>query len=117
MSDSVGREACVFSDELTEVEAEVFQAELSHAYVQAEWLYQKALSAGIPKEVARCIMPVGRYSQMRANANLRNWLGFLLLRQHPAAQWEIRQYANAVGEIVAQQFPRTWEVFSNREKK
>ena len=27
------------------------------------------------------------------------------------AQWEIRQYANAVGELVASSFPRTWELF------
>jgi thymidylate synthase ThyX len=33
------------------------------------------------------------------------------------AQWEIRQYANAVGEIVGELFPRTWELFiEGREK-
>jgi thymidylate synthase (FAD) len=48
---------------------------------------------------------------MRASANLRNWLAFLTLRMAPEAQWEIRQYANAVGSIVAERFPRTWRLF------
>jgi thymidylate synthase (FAD) len=49
---------------------------------------------------------------MRANANLRNWLAFLTLRMSPEAQWEIRQYANAVGEIIAECFPQTWKLFN-----
>jgi thymidylate synthase (FAD) len=57
-------------------------------------------------------LPVGRYSRMRASANLRNWLAFLTLRMAPQAQWEIRMYANAVGDLVASKFPRTWELFS-----
>lgn len=50
---------------------------------------------------------------MRASANLRNWLAFLTLRMSPDAQWEIRQFANAVGEIIKVEFPRTWELFNN----
>jgi thymidylate synthase ThyX len=29
----------------------------------------------------------------------------------PNAQWEIRQYADAVGDIIRERFPRTWELF------
>lgn len=46
-----------------------------------------------------------------AGANLRNWLAFLTLRMDSAAQWEIRQYANAVGGFIAELFPRAWELF------
>jgi thymidylate synthase ThyX len=48
---------------------------------------------------------------MRASANLRNWLAFLTLRLDGAAQWEIRQYAQAVSEFVKDKFPRTWGLF------
>lgn len=84
---------------------------LHRAYMVSENAYQYGLSAGIPKELARLPMAVGHYSRMRATANLRNWLGFLTLRMAPDAQWEIRQFANAVGTIIAQQFPRTWELY------
>ncbi|MGH9608060.1 MAG: FAD-dependent thymidylate synthase [Bryobacteraceae bacterium] len=80
-------------------------------YTQAEDLYQVGLSLGIPKELARVVMPVGHYSRMRASANLRNWLAFLTLRMDPKAQWEIRQYAYAVGHCIAEAFPKTWKLF------
>jgi len=67
---------------------------------------------GLSKELARINTPVSRYSRMRACANLRNWLAFLTLRLDAAAQWEIRQYAQVVGTIIANIFPRTWELFS-----
>jgi thymidylate synthase (FAD) len=88
-----------------------WQQAVAAAYEALENTYQTGLSLGIPKELARVIIPVGRYSRMRASANLWNWLHFLTLRMDQHAQWEIRQYANAVGEIIAQAFPRTWELF------
>lgn len=74
-------------------------------------LYEGMLQAGVPKEVARINTPVSRYSRMRAKTDLRNWLGFLNLRMRPNAQYEIRVFAEAVGEIVAELFPRTWSLF------
>lgn len=97
--------------------AEVFQLELRDSYEAAETLYRKALAAGVPKELARIHLPVGRYSRMRASANLRNWLGFLTLRMAPNAQWEIREYSNAVGGFIASAFPRTWELFAQPRAK
>lgn len=88
-----------------------FQVDLEELYIKVESLYQEALKNGIPKELARLVIPVGRYSRMRASANLRNWLGFLTLRMDEAAQWEIRQYANEVGNLIEQSFPRTWSLF------
>lgn len=68
---------------------------LPQAYNLCEEIYQASLACGVPKELARCVMPVGHYSRMRASANLRNWLAFLTLRMDPGAQWEIRQFADA----------------------
>lgn len=91
-----------------------WQQAVAAAYRALEETYQVGLSLGIPKELARVVVPVGRYSRMRASANLRNWLSFLTLRMAPNAQWEIRQYANAVGQLIAEEFPRTWKLFSER---
>ena len=96
---------------LTEQDARLEREDLREEYERSEYYYQRALNRGVPKELARIRLPVGRYSKMRATANLRNWLGFLTLRQAPEAQWEIRQYALAVGEVVTAWFPRTWELF------
>ena len=98
---------------LNEHEARDFQEKTMTIYNNLEYLYQEFLKKGIPKELARIILPVGRYSRMRASANLRNWLAFLTLRIAKEAQWEIRQYANVVGQLISENFPRTWELFNN----
>lgn len=77
--------------------------------------YNDFLDKGVAKEIARINTPVARYSRMRAKANLRNWLGFLSLRMDLAAQWEIQQYAMAVGYIVKQIWPKTFELWMEHE--
>jgi thymidylate synthase (FAD) len=98
--------------ELTEDQAQAYQDMLRKQYEADQTFYEQALGWGVPKELARVHLPVGRYSRMRASANLRNWLAFLTLRMDVNAQWEIRQYANAVGTYIAAQFPHTWELFA-----
>jgi thymidylate synthase (FAD) len=99
---------------LTVEQAEKFRFGLRLVYDGQQQLYEDALSWGIPKELARVHLPVGRYSRMRASANLRNWLAFLTLRstaKGPGAQWEIRQYADALHSILSGAFPRTLQLF------
>lgn len=95
---------------LAEADASAWLAELGAVYAHAQRVYDAGLALGVPKELARLPVPAARYSAMRASANLRNWLGFLKLRCDSAAQWEIRQYANAVASLVREQFPRVHEV-------
>lgn len=102
--------------ELTHESALTWLEKLADHYQRSESLYQDGLSAGVPKELARLALTFGRYSRMRASANLRNWLAFLTLRSDVvasggAAQWEIRQCANAVADLISQNFPRTYELF------
>jgi thymidylate synthase (FAD) len=96
--------------------AEIFRKVCEREYADLQACYEDALANGVAKELARVILPVGRYSRMRASANLRNWLGFLTLRQAPNAQWEIRQYANALHDMLAEKFPRTLALFDEGEK-
>jgi thymidylate synthase (FAD) len=100
------------SDSVTHESALEWLEELNGVYDLAETVYQRGLQRGIPKEIARLPVPVGRYSRMRASANLRNWLAFLTLRMDEKAQWEIRQYANAVGDIIKETYPKTWDLFT-----
>lgn len=86
--------------------------DLREVYEHCQAVYQAGLDLGIPKELARLPVPVARYSKMRASANLRNWLHFLSLRMDKNAQWEIQQFASAVGNVISQLFPRTWKLFT-----
>lgn len=112
MSSVTNKQAQGTGSPLDNYGATAWQDELEVLYKHAQRVYEHGLLAGVPKELARLPVPVARYSRMRASANLRNWLSFLTLRMAPNAQWEIRQYANAVGELIAGQFPRTWALFA-----
>jgi len=104
---------------LTAVNADRFRRRLGEKYRELEELYQQALSVGVPKELARICLPVGRYSKMRATGNLRGWLEFVRLRLAPNAQHEIRVYADALCNELGRVFPRTMALFLeefNREK-
>lgn len=95
--------------------SEVETAESIRHQIRAEQqriykLYEDLLSFGVSKEIARLDTPVARYSRMRATGNLRNWLAFLTLRMDATAQYEIRQFAWAVADVIEHAFPRTWEL-------
>lgn len=102
---------------LIELDARAWLDAVDAFYDKAETVYQWGLRIGVPKELARVVMPVGHYSRMRASANLRNWLAFLTLRTDENAQVEIRRYAQAVETIISERFPKTWELFDQRRLK
>ena len=100
---------------LSQADAEYFIDALRSSYSMAQNVYAQGLNLGVPKELARLPVPVARYSKMRASANLRNWLQFLTLRTDPAAQWEIRQYADTVATLASSLFPRTLALWAESE--
>lgn len=99
------------ADALSHENALQWLERLDRTYADLEDFYRWGLQIGVPKELARVALPVGRYSRMRASMNLRNALAFLTLRSSTYAQWEIRQFADALGEIIAELFPRTWALY------
>lgn len=102
---------------LTQIQAEIWRGKLARSYEYAQEAYEHGLRVGIPKELARLSVPVARYSRMRASASLRNWMAFLTLRSHPSAQWEIREYADAVGTLIEERFPQTWKLFKQEKEQ
>lgn len=79
-------------------------------------LYQKQLSEGWPRELARMVLPLSTYSHMFATTNLLNLLKFLTLRCDSHAQWEIRVYAEAMRELAAQVAPVCLEAWASARK-
>jgi len=63
-------------------------------------LYRKHLEAGVPRELARCLLGLNTYSHMFASVDLHNLLHFLKLRLHSHAQYEIRVYAEALLQLI-----------------
>lgn len=74
-------------------------------------LYDQALEAGISPEQARLFLPAyGMYVRWRWTVSLHGALIFLNQRLPQDAQYEIREYAEAVKELTKDKFPYTYEV-------
>lgn len=63
-------------------------------------VYRTLLEEGVPRELARSVLPVATYSHMFATVNLLNLFKFLTLRCDGHAQYEIRVYADAMLELI-----------------
>jgi thymidylate synthase (FAD) len=70
-------------------------------------------SLGLARELARAVLPVSFYTQWYWKIDLHNLLHFLELRTDSHAQWEIRQYALKIAEIVKIWVPHTYEAFED----
>ena len=73
--------------------------------------YRELLDMGVCREQARGILPQNMMTTFYMTGNLRNVLHFLSLRMDSHAQWEIRQYANAMHEILKEIYPNVIEAF------
>ncbi|AIJ12984.1 flavin-dependent thymidylate synthase [Streptomyces lividans] len=66
---------------------ELVGSAMEDSYRQAYATYQQMLAAGVAREVARAVLPVGLYSSMYATCNARSLMHFLGLRtQHELAK-------------------------------
>ncbi len=84
---------------------------IEQSYAQVYQSYKKLLGAGVARELARTILPQGLYTQFYWTVNARALMHFINLRADSAAQWEIRQYAEALARVFQQKMPWTWEAF------
>lgn len=76
---------------------------------QAISTYKQMIDAGVSLEQARLVLPAyAMFSTMVWSVNLKNLLGFLSLRNHPHAQYEIRVYAEAIEGIVGEYLPEVY---------
>ena len=75
--------------------------------------YKSALRRGVAYEQARRILPLGTYTEAFWKIDLHNLLHFLRLRMAPDAQQEIREYANAIHDLVSPLFPETFDAFAD----
>jgi thymidylate synthase (FAD) len=76
-------------------------------------LYQGLLDQGCCREQARGNLPQSTYTEFYWKINLHNLMHYLHLRMEPGAQKEIRDYANAMYELVQPLVPITMEAFKD----
>lgn len=70
-------------------------------------LYNSLVENGVARELARICLPQNIYTELYWCMDLHNLLHFLDLRKSPHAQYEIREYANALEILVGSVCPIT----------
>ena len=78
--------------------------------------YQELLDMGVAPEVARTVLPQGMYTEFIETASLCAYARLCQLRLDPGAQWEIRQYANKVRELLLAKFPVSWAALTKSQE-
>jgi thymidylate synthase (FAD) len=91
--------------------AEQTREELQAVYDQAFETYERLVEAGVARELARSVMPVGAYTEFYWTVNARALMNFVSLRAAETAQREIRRYAEAVEVFLAEKMPVTHAAF------
>ncbi|MFE7651023.1 FAD-dependent thymidylate synthase [Streptomyces phaeoluteigriseus] len=103
----------------SEDQRELVGRTMEDSYRQAYSAYQEMLAAGVAREVARAVLPVGLFSSMYATCNARSLMHFLGLRtQHELAkvpsfpQREIEMVGEKMEAEWAQLMPLTYAAFN-----
>src|SRR5919109_725233 len=73
--------------------------------------YERLLEQGVAKEVARTVLPLSTYTKYYWSCNPRSLMHFCGLRNHEAAQYEIREYAAAAESFMERLMPATHASF------
>jgi thymidylate synthase (FAD) len=72
------------------------------------YLYEKLIDKGVAPEQARFVLPQGTYTEWWWTGSLAAYARVYKQRSDPHAQWEVREYANAIGKIVEPLYPKSW---------
>jgi thymidylate synthase (FAD) len=77
--------------------------------------YQSMVDAGVPKEDARFVLPLGTPVNMTFSGNARTFLHLLNLRDKASAQWEIRELSNKLIDKLMDWMPYTYSWYSENK--
>ena len=72
--------------------------------------YERFLRNGVSKEQSRIVLPVSQYTEFYTTMNLWNLFHLLYLRLHEHAQWEIRQFAEAILTLLKREDSIKWSM-------
>jgi thymidylate synthase (FAD) len=100
-----------FSGYFTAEQNKEGQALIEAAHESAYEKYQQLLNMGVAREVARIVLPVSMYTQFYVTYNARSLMNFVRLRSGEGAQYEIKQYAEAMNHIFKDKMPWTYSAF------
>jgi len=107
-----GRGAALSGDEAERV-LRYLRDDAMRAYDHYEEMISQEGQQGLARELARMNLPANIYTQWYWKVDLHNLLHFLRLRADAHAQYEIRVYADAICQVVADWVPFACKAFED----
>ena len=105
------------SEPLPQDEAEDFRCAFEAGQKLSYEAYSKMLDKGLAREIARINLPLSLYTEFYWQMDLHNLFHFLKLRLDSHAQYEIREYAKVILEMVRKVCPMATSSFENDMEK
>jgi thymidylate synthase (FAD) len=90
---------------------DLLKSDASRAFDSYEAMLSQDGQQGLARELARMNLPMNTYTQWYWKTDLHNLFHFLRLRADPHAQMEIRVYAEAMEQIVAEWVPLAFAAY------
>jgi thymidylate synthase (FAD) len=116
--DPGNKQSSVVPDDPNNILRDNVWAAFEHVYAAAWEEYQDMLhKGGVAREMARMVLPLNLYTSFWFTVNARSLMNFLMLRNAPDAQWEIREYARALEAHFEQLMPLTHAAFLRAERR
>ena len=105
-----GRGAVLEAEDAQKV-LEILRNDSDRSYTNYEHLLSSDNKPGLARELARMNLPTNIYTQWYWKTDLHNLFNFLRLRADKHAQYEIRVYAEIIGDIVQKWVPKAYQAF------
>ena len=100
------------SDELAD-KGGLLQYEYNRSHDGSHTAYQNLLREDVSREIARAVLPVSNYTEVVWKSDLHNFFHMVKLRSDAHAQQEIRDYSDAMYEIVKPLYPISCQAFED----
>ncbi|PSL21796.1 FAD-dependent thymidylate synthase [Shimia abyssi] len=107
-----GRGGALEGEEAARV-LEILKADSARSYDNYQAMISQDGQEGLARELARMNLPANIYTQWYWKVDLHNLLHFLRLRADAHAQYEIRVYADAICNVVADWVPAAYRAFED----
>ena len=88
---------------------ETLELQIERHYAESQALYARLIEAGVAKECARSVLPLGVPTRMYMSMSIRTAIHYCAVRADEATQLEHRMIAEDIKEIIHQELPDVYE--------
>lgn len=98
-----------------EMPVEERKALIEETYTQAVEAYNKLVDAGMPKEDARMLLPIGTKVNITSSMNVRAAFHIISMRGAGDAQAEIQELADGIRSILEERMPISMSIWNENQ--